>query len=54
MRISNQGLLAAAVLAVFSGVTIAAEAVNPDTLPRGHHQNVHFSMGLPDCTQLVH
>ena len=34
MRISNQGLLAAMVLSLCSGATVAAEAVNPDKLPR--------------------
>jgi hypothetical protein len=34
MRISHQCLLATAVLSLCSGATIAAEAVNPDTLPR--------------------
>ena len=34
MRISNQRLIAAMMLSVSSGATIAAEAVNPDTLPR--------------------
>jgi hypothetical protein len=43
MRISNQGLLAATVLSVFSGVTIAAEAVDPDTLPRVECSSLHYS-----------
>jgi hypothetical protein len=34
MPISNQGLLAAIGLSLCSGATIAADAVNPDMLPR--------------------
>jgi hypothetical protein len=34
MHTSNQGLLAAIVLSLCSGAVTAAEAVNPDTLPR--------------------
>ena len=41
MRISNQASLAAIVL--FSGVTIAAEAVDPDTLPRVDCSSLRYS-----------
>jgi hypothetical protein len=43
MRISNQWLLAAAVLSLCSGATIAAEAVNPDTLPRIECSSLPYS-----------
>jgi hypothetical protein len=43
MRISNQGLLAAMVLSLCSGVTIAAEAVNPDKLPRVECSSLRYS-----------
>ena len=43
MRISNQGLLAAMVLSLCSGATIAAEAVNPDTLPRIDCSSLRYS-----------
>jgi hypothetical protein len=43
VRISNQGLLAAMVLSLFSGATIAAEAVNPDTLPRVECSSLRYS-----------
>ena len=43
MRISNQGLLAAMVLSLCSGATIAAEAVNPDTLPRIECASLRYS-----------
>jgi hypothetical protein len=41
MRISNQVPLAAIVL--FSGVTIAAESVDPDTLPRVDCSSLRYS-----------
>jgi hypothetical protein len=43
MRISNQGLLAAMVLSLCSGATIAAQAVNPDTLPRVECSSLRYS-----------
>lgn len=43
MRISNQALLAAMVLSLCSGATIAAEAVNPDTLPRIECSSLRYS-----------
>jgi hypothetical protein len=43
MRISNQGLLAAMVLSLLSEATIAAEAVNPDTLPRVECSSLRYS-----------
>jgi hypothetical protein len=43
MRTSNQGLLAAVVLSLCSGATIAAEAVNPDTLPRIECASLRYS-----------
>jgi hypothetical protein len=43
MRISNQGLLAAAVLSLCSGATIAAETVNPETLPRIECASLRYS-----------
>ena len=43
MRISNQGLLVAMMLSLCSGVTIAAEAVNPDTLPRIECSSLRYS-----------
>ena len=43
MRISNQGLLAAMVLSLCSGATIAAAAVNPDTLPRVECSSLRYS-----------
>ena len=43
MRISNQRLLAAMVLSLCSGATIAAEAVNPDTLPRIECSSLRYS-----------
>jgi hypothetical protein len=43
MRISNQALLAAMVLSLCSGATIAAEAVNPDTLPRVDCSSLRYS-----------
>jgi hypothetical protein len=46
MRISNQGLLAATVLSLCSGATLAAEAVNPDTLPRIECASLRYSEGF--------
>jgi len=43
MRISNQKLLAAMVLSLCSGATIAAEAVNPDKLPRIECSSLRYS-----------
>ena len=43
MRISNQGLLVAMALCLCSGATIAAEAVNPDTLPRIDCASLRYS-----------
>jgi hypothetical protein len=43
MRISNQGLLAAMVLSLCSAATLAAEAVNPDKLPRVECSSLHYS-----------
>jgi hypothetical protein len=43
MRISNQGLLAAMVLSLCSGATIAAEAVNPGKLPRIECASLRYS-----------
>ena len=43
MRISNQGLIAAMMLSVCSGATIAAEAVNPDKLPRIECSSLRYS-----------
>jgi hypothetical protein len=43
MQISNQGRLAAMVLSLCSGATIAAEAVNPDTLPRTECSSLRYS-----------
>jgi hypothetical protein len=43
MRISNRGLLAAMVLSLCSGATIAAQAVNPDTLPRVECSSLRYS-----------
>jgi hypothetical protein len=43
MRISNQGLLVAMVRSLCSGATIAAEAVNPDTLPRIECSSLRYS-----------
>jgi hypothetical protein len=48
MRISNQGLLAASVLSLFSGVTIAAEAVDPDTLPKVECSSLRYSQDFLD------
>jgi hypothetical protein len=46
MRISNQGLLAAMVLSLCSGATNAAEAVNPDKLPRVECSSLRYSKGF--------
>jgi hypothetical protein len=46
MRISNQGLLAALVLSLCSSATIAAEAVNPDKLPRIECASLRYSEGF--------
>ena len=43
MRISNQRLLAATVLSLFSGATMAAKAVNPDTLPKVECTSLRYS-----------
>jgi hypothetical protein len=43
MRISNQGLLAATVLSLFSGATMAAKAVNPNTLPKVECSSLRYS-----------
>ena len=43
MQISNQGLLAALMLSLCSGATIAAEAVNPDTLPKIDCSSLRYS-----------
>jgi hypothetical protein len=43
MRISNTGLLVAMALSLCSGATIAAEAVNPDTLPRIDCASLRYS-----------
>ena len=43
MRISNQALLAATVLSLCSGATLAAEAVNPDKLPRIECSSLRYS-----------
>jgi hypothetical protein len=43
MRISNQGLVAAMVLSLCSGATLAAEAVNPDKLPRIECSSLRYS-----------
>ena len=43
MRIANQGLLAAMVLSLCSGATLAAEAVNPDTLLRIECSSLRYS-----------
>jgi hypothetical protein len=43
MRFSNQALLAAMVLSLCSGATIAAEAVNPDRLPRIECASLRYS-----------
>jgi hypothetical protein len=43
MRISNEGLLAAMMLSLCSGATIAAEAVNPDTLPKIDCSSLRYS-----------
>jgi hypothetical protein len=43
MRISIHRLLAAMVLPLCSGATIAAEAVNPDTLPRIECSSLRYS-----------
>jgi hypothetical protein len=43
MRISNQGLLTALLLSLCSGATIAAEAVNPDKLPRIECASLRYS-----------
>ena len=43
MRISNRGLLAAMVLSLLSDATIAAEAVNPDTLPKVECSSLRYS-----------
>jgi hypothetical protein len=43
MRISNQAFLAAAVLSLCSGATNAAEAVNPDTLPKIECSSLRYS-----------
>ena len=43
MRISNQGALAVMVLSLCSGATIAAEAVNPDKLPRIECTSLRYS-----------
>ncbi len=43
MRISNQRRLAALLLSLCSGATIAAEAVNPDTLPRIECASLRYS-----------
>jgi len=48
MRISNRGLLAAMVLSSFSGVTIAAEAVDPDTLTRVDCSSLRYSQEFLD------
>src|SRR5712672_4437445 len=43
MRISKQRLLAAMLLSLCSGATIAAEAVNPDKLPRVECSSLRYS-----------
>jgi len=43
MRISNQAFLAATVLSLCSGATNAAEAVNPDTLPKIECSSLRYS-----------
>jgi hypothetical protein len=43
MRILNQGLLAPMVLSLCSGATIAAETVNPDTLPGIECSSLRYS-----------
>ena len=43
MRISNHGLLAAMVLSLCSGATLAAEAVNPDKLPGVECSSLRYS-----------
>jgi hypothetical protein len=43
VRISNQAFLAATVLALCSGATNAAEAVNPDTLPKIECSSLRYS-----------
>ena len=43
MRISNQALLAAMALSLCSGATIAAEAVNPDKLPKIECASLRYS-----------
>lgn len=43
MRISNQRRLAALLLSLCSGAAIAAEAVNPDTLPRIECASLRYS-----------
>jgi hypothetical protein len=43
MRISNQTLLAAMALSLFSGATIAADPVNPETLPRVECSSLRYS-----------
>lgn len=43
MRISNHALLAAMALSLFSGATIAAEAVNPEMLPRIECSSLHYA-----------
>jgi hypothetical protein len=43
MRISNQRLLAATMLALFSGVTIAAKAINPDSLAKVECSSLRYS-----------
>jgi hypothetical protein len=43
MRISNQAFLAATVLALCAGATNAAEAVNPDTLPKIECSSLRYS-----------
>ena len=46
MRLSNQALFAAMVLAVSYGTSNAAEAVNPDTLPKIECSSLHYSEGF--------
>ena len=46
MRISNQTLLAAMALSLLSSATIAAEAVNPEKLPRVECSSLRYSDGF--------
>ena len=46
MRILNQRLLAAMVLSLGSGATIAANTVNPDMLPRIECSSLRYSAGF--------